>query len=179
MELNNFFIAQLFGFLALIFAIISIFQTKRLGFILFMILQSLMLCGQYYFLGKMIAFSVCLVSIVRLIVYSFKSKMNPILDILLLIVFTIMNLTISMITFEVWYDIFPLVASTLVCYTIWQKNVMVMKWGLLISKVFWAIYASICLAYFSIVLDFFLVIWTMIYIIKKHKSSKFSNKNSI
>lgn len=175
MELNNFFIAQIFGLIALIFAIISVFQVKRIGFIIFMILQSLMLCGQYYLLGKMIAFSVCIVSIIRLIVYSLKNKINPVFDIILLIVFTIMNLVISILTFAIWYDIFPLIASTLVCYTIWQKNVMIMKWGLLISKVLWSIYASISLAYFSIILDIFIVIWTMIYIIKSYKSSKKSS----
>ena len=172
MELNNFFIAQVFGFFALIFAIVSVFQTKRIGFIIFMILQSLMLCAQYLLLDKIIAFSVCLVSIIRLIVYSFKDKISPLIDVSVLIIFTIMNLSISILTFEIWYDIFPLIASTLVCYTIWQRNILLMKWGLLISKVLWAIYASISLAYFSIILDIFIVLWTLIYLIKTYKTSK-------
>jgi len=167
--MDNFIIAQSFGFFALIVAIISIFQTNRLNFIIWMILQSLLLCCQYFFLNKFIAMTVCFVSILRLIVYGFKKKYTYKLDVCILILFTIMNLIVSIITFEIWYDIFPLVASTLVCYTIWQNKVVVMKWGLLISKVLWAIYATISHAYFSIILDVFIVIWTTIYLIKYNK----------
>lgn len=169
MILNDFIFAQICGFFAFIVAIISVFQTKRISFIIYMILQSLLLCGQYYFLDKFIAIYVCLVSILRLIVYSFKKLYFRLLDMVILVLFIVINLGVSIITFEFWYDIFPLIASTLVCYTIWQNNVIIMKWGLLISKVLWGIYACICLAYFSIALDIFIIVWTTIYLIKLNK----------
>lgn len=169
MIINDFILAQVYGFFAFIVAIVSVFQTKRIIFIICMILQSLLLCGQYYFLDKFIAIYVCLVSIIRLIVYSFKNYYNQTMDIIILVIFIIINITVSILTFEFWYDIFPLIASTLVCYTIWQNKVVIMKWGLLISKALWGIYACICIAYFSIAIDIFIIIWTSVYLIKYNK----------
>lgn len=170
--MDNFFIAQIFGFCAFVTAIISIFQKSRLRFIVFMILQSIFLCFQYYFLSKIIAVGVCAVSIFRLIVFSFKDKYNRKIDILILYIFTIMNVTVSVITFEIWYDIFPLIASTLVCYTIWQRKIIIMKWGLLLSKILWLVYASISLAYFSIITNIFVIISSVIYIYRFYSRKK-------
>ena len=172
MIIDKFLLAQCFGFVAFLTAIISVFQKKRSGFIWYMILQSIFLNFQYFFLDKIIATCVCLVSIIRLIVYSFKNRFKQSVDLAILICFVILNLTISIITFESWYDIFPLVASTLVCYTIWQNNIVVMKAGLIISKILWLIYASISLAYFSILTNIFVIIWTTIYLIINYKLSK-------
>ena len=172
MVIDRFFLAQVFGFLGLITAIISVFQKSRRGFIIFMILQSMFLAVQYYLLDKIIAVGVCMVSIVRLFAYIFKNKWNITFSYVMLAFFVVLNLYISIATFEIWYDIFPLIASTLVCYTIWQNDVVIMKWGLLMSKILWLVYASISLAYFSIILNIFVIVWTSIYLINNYKNTK-------
>ena len=129
-------------------------------------------CIQYFLLDKMIATYLSIISVIRLIIYRFKEKYHIILYIFILIFFVSINIIISILTFEKWYDIFPMIASTLVCFSVWQNNVVLIKIILIITKFLWGIYAVITQAYFSIAMDIFMIIWTIIYLIKERKKLK-------
>jgi len=169
---KTFLIAQFLGFFALTSSIISVTQKTRSKYIIFNILQNCFSSIQYFFLYKYIAFYLCLISIVRLILYNFRQYFNKTINIIILFAFIIINILISLLNFKFWYDIIPLLASTLVCYTVWQKNIIVIRWGCLISKVLWGVYATISLAYFSIIMDIFMIIWTSVLLIKYKKPQK-------
>lgn len=167
-----FLIAQILGFFALVLSIISIIQKSRKRYITFNILQNVFSAMQYLFLYKYIAFYLCLLSIFRLIVYSLKSRFTRSQYIVVLIVFVTLNIFVSLLNFNVWYDIFPLIASTLVCFTVWQSKIIIIRIGCLIAKLLWGIFATISLAYFSIIMDIFIIIWTIIVIVNENKKTK-------
>lgn len=169
---NSFFIAQVLGCCALVVSIISLIQKSRSRYIIYNILQNIFSAVQYLFLYKFIAFYLCMLSIFRLIVYRYKNKYSRWFYILILIVFVSLNIVISLLNFSNWYDLFPLVASTLVCFTVWQSNVTVIRYGLLFSKILWGVFAVISLAYFSIAMDIILIIWSIIVIVREYNCKK-------
>lgn len=169
---HTFLIAQIFGLLALIVSIISIPQKTKNRYIYYYIAQNVFSGVQYILLSKVIAFYLCIICIFRLIVYKFRNNYSRQANIFILIFFITLNLIISIITFEVWYDLFPLIASTLVCYTIWQEKILIIRIGAIMCKLLWGIYAVISLAYFSVVMDIIIIVWTIYIIIKNYRKNK-------
>lgn len=167
---DYFLLAQIFGLLAFIIAICSVVQRSRVNYIYYNLSQNVCSGVQYLFLGKMVAFYLCIVTIIRLIVYRFKEKYNNILYIIILVFFVLLSIATSILTFSEWYDIFPAIASVLVCFSVWQDNVVFIKIVLIITKFLWGIFACFTMAYFSIAMDIFMIIWTIIFLIKNKKS---------
>lgn len=170
--MDKFVVAQLFGLCAFLVSIISVLQKDRSKYIYFNISQSVFSSAQYLFLSKMIAFYLCMLTIIRLIVYNFKNKYRLWLYIIFLIVFVVANIWVSLINYNSPIDVLPIVASTMVCFSVWQSNVVLIKIALIITKVLWGIYACFTLAYFSIAMDIFIIIWTIIYLCKTQKKKQ-------
>lgn len=170
--MDKFVVAQIFGLCAFLVSIISILQKDRSKYIYFNISQSVFSSVQYLFLSKMIAFYLCMLTIIRLIVYNFKNKYRLWLYIIFLIVFVVANIWVLLINYNSPIDILPIVASTMVCFSVWQSNVVLIKIVLIITKVLWGIYACFTLAYFSIAMDIFIIIWTIIYLCKTRKKKQ-------
>lgn len=170
--MNEFIIAQGFGLVALIVSIITILQNTSRKFILYTILQNIFSALQYLLLNKIIAFILCVISIVRLVIYIKLNKYSNRSKIMVLFLFIIINFTISLITYTNYIDIFPMVSAILVCYTVWQKNIVIMKVGVLISKSLWGIYAIFSNAYFAIIMDIIIVVWTIIMLLRLNYLSK-------
>lgn len=171
---KDFLIAQCLGCFALIASIISVTQKNRGKYIVFNIIQNIFSAVQYLFLSKYIAFYLCLISVVRLIIYSLRKYCKKFLNIAILLFFVTINIWVSLLNFHYWYDLMPLIASTLVCFTVWQKDITVIRIGCLVSKALWGVYAVICLAYFSVIMDIFIIIWTIFVLINAHKMKKIS-----
>lgn len=166
---SYFLLAQIFGFLAFLIAICSVVQRSRVHYIYYNLSQNVCSGIQYLFLGKTVAFYLCIVTIVRLIVYRFKEKYCKTLYVFILIFFVILSILTSILTFSAWYDIFPAIASVLVCFSVWQDNVVFIKIVVIITKFLWGIFACFTLAYFSIAMDVFMIIWTIIFLCKYKK----------
>lgn len=164
-----FLLAQIFGFLAFLIAICSVMQRSRVNYIYYNLSQNVCSGVQYLFFGKMVAFYLCIVTIIRLIVYRFKDKYSKALYICILIFFVLLSAATSILTFGEWYDIFPAIASILVCFSVWQDNVVFIKIVVIITKVLWGIFACFTLAYFSIAMDIFMIIWTIIFLCRNKK----------
>lgn len=176
---DYFLIAQIFGILAFLVSIISVLQKNRSKYIYFNLTQNVFSGVQYFFLSKIIACYLCGLTIIRLIVYNFKDRYNKIAYIIILIVFVTANILISLINFSVWYDIFPIIASTLVCFSVWQNSIVFIKIAVIITKVLWGIYACITRAYFSIAMDIFMIIWTIIFLCKQRNLKTQKNKQLV
>ncbi len=161
---TKFLLAQVFGLLAFMIAICSIVQRNRVGYIYYNLSQNVFSGVQYLLLNKMVAFYLSIVTIIRLIVYRFKSKYSKAWYIIILIFFVVLSLFTSILTFTYWYDIFPTIASLLVCFSVWQDNVVIIKIVFMITKILWGIYACFTSAYFAIAMDIFMIIWTIIFI---------------
>ena len=171
--MNSFLIAQILGFFALLSSIIGVWQKQRIRFIILNIIQNIFSGVQYLLLGKDIAFYLCLFGVFRLILYSFRNNLTLKSNIVILIVCLIVNIFISLLNYSDIYDLIPLIASTLVCYTVWQSKIFIIRLGVIISKALWGIFATISFAYFSILMDIFLIIWTIFVIIRdKRKQIK-------
>ena len=168
----DFIVAQILGFLALITSIISIPQKTKNRYILCYIIQNIFSGVQYLLLNKLIACILCLICIFRLIVYRYREHYSKNLNIFILLFFILVNIVMSIITYNSWWDIFPSIASILVCYTIWQEKIIIIRLGCLISKILWGIYAIISLAYFSLIMDIIIILWTIFIIIRDRRANK-------
>ncbi|MGN0961708.1 MAG: YgjV family protein [Christensenellales bacterium] len=171
----KFLIAQVLGFCALLISIISIPQKTKNRYILFYIIQNVFSGIQYILLGKTIAFILCLICIFRLIVYRYRNYYTKSLNIFILVFFILVNLIFSIITYTTWWDIFPAIASMLVCYTIWQEKILIIRLGCILSKILWGIYAIISLAYFSFIMDIVIILWTIFVIIRDKRNNSIKN----
>ena len=176
--MDIFLIAQVIGAFALTSSIIGVCQKSRIRYIVFNIIQNIFSGVQYLLLGKNIAFYLCIFGIFRLIIYSFKNNLNKILDVIILIVVLAINTAISLVGYVNYFDLIPLIASSLVCFTVWQNNLTIIRLGVIISKAMWGIYAVISRAYFSVIMDVFLIIWSIIIITCDYrKQTKNCNKD--
>lgn len=169
---TSFLIAQILGFGALIISIISIPQKTKNLYIFYYIIQNVLSGTQYILLGKMVAFLLCAVCIIRLIVYRYRQYYNKFWNIFVLVIFLLINIIIAILTFKDVWDIFPSIASLLVCYTVWQERLLVIRLGCIFSKVMWGIYAIIACAYFSLAMDIIIILWTIFVIIRDLKRNK-------
>ena len=166
---TQFLLAQVFGLLAFIISICSIIQKNRVSYIYYNLSQNVCSGVQYFLIDKMVAFYLCIVTILRLIIYRFKDKYNKVLYVFILIFFVLLSVIVSIITFANWYDIFPAIASVLVCFSVWQDSVVIIKIVFIITKVLWGIYACFTLAYFAIAMDILMIVWTIINLCKTQK----------
>lgn len=164
---TNFIFAQMFGFVAFFISVISVLQKSRNSYIYFNFSQNVFSGMQYFFLGKMVAFYLCLITLLRLIVYSYKSKFNKIFYLVTLFIFLIISIFVSYITFDTFVDIFPAIASVLVCISVWQSDIFVIKFFVIITKFLWGIYACFTGAYMAIIMDVFMIAWTISYLLRR------------
>lgn len=169
---TRFLIAQILGLGALIISIISIPQKTKNRYIFYYIIQNILSGTQYILLGKIVAFWLCGICIVRLIVYRYRGFYNKFWNIFVLIFFMCISVTASILTFESIWDILPSLASIVVCYTVWQERIFVIRLGCIFSKVMWGIYALISLAYFSLAMDIVMIIWTIFVILRDFRKCK-------
>lgn len=169
---TTFLIAQCFGFGALIISLISIPQKTKNSYILYYIIQNIFSGVQYILLSKMVAFLLCGICIIRLIVYRFRLHYNKFWNIFVLILFLSINVAVAILTFENIWDIFPSIASVLVCYTVWQEKILIIRLGCIMAKLMWGIYAIISLAYFSLAMDIIIILWTISVIIRDYRRNR-------
>ncbi len=173
--MDNFILAQVMGLIALILSLLAISQPNRVRYIIFNILQVICSGIQYILLNKHIAFYLCVASVIRLVIYYHKDKYSKGANILILLLFIAIHITTTALTYESILDIFPAMATILVAYTVWQGNIYVIKIGCLVAKTLWGIFALVTRAYFSVIMDIIIIIWTIIVLYRMFKEKSKNN----
>ena len=123
----SFYLAQGVGIISVVFSVQSFYTKKKEKTLLYQILANICFAIQYLLLGSMFTSLVCLLAVIRGIVFSVydeKSKNVPVFWLLFFL---------SLISLNLWWNyegilsFLPYFGSVFVTYGLWQNNLNVYR----------------------------------------------------
>ena len=141
---------------------------------LFYLINNIVLTIMFFIFGRYSTALICIVAMIRsLVFYVFSiKKIKP--NIFVLILFEVAYITITIVTWHDALDLLPLCGTLVSTYTSWQDRVSIMRIGYIINPIFYIIYKLIIGAYISLITEALLLIanlFSLIYydMLKKEK----------
>ena len=132
-----FYIAQLFGIIALVVLIMSFQKNKKDTLLKYQIFSSLLFALQYLFLN---AISGCLMNLMSLIRNFIYKKFNDKIPIIYLILIIICMIILSLMSYKGIISLLPTFAVILYSVALWQKNLTITRIIEIISCSLYIIY---------------------------------------
>lgn len=139
------------------------------------IVNAMLFCGHYLFLGAYTGLVLNVLGIVRGVWYycvknsTYKSKT------IAMIIVVVANIIMGMITLSQWVDILAMVASTHYCFAIWQKNILYYRWTAIVEGIYWIIYNFYFMSIVGIVSQSALLLVGIIGVLKYYYDLKKNN----
>ena len=130
--------------------------------LVFNILNNVVLAIMFFIFDRVSTALICIVAILRSVVFLLFSlkKLKP--NVFVLIAFEITYLLIVVFTWKDALDLLPLIGTAVSCYTSWQDNVALMRIGYMINPIFYIIYKLIIGAYISIITEAILFLTNLV-----------------
>lgn len=145
------YIAQILGFIALIFIVLSYQNTEKKKFLLIQIFANIFFGLQYLVLSAFSAFCSSIISLIRTIIffkYEKESKKTPIIILIsILIIISIFGI----ITYEGIYSLIPIAIALAYSYGTWHNNLKLTYVIGIIASLLWIYYNFLVGAYISII----------------------------
>ncbi len=175
---TKFFMAQLFGLLALIFNIITVhFKTKE-KILICSILSNLVVTIEFFLLNAITGAIVSIINLFRCIIFYFYKKKNKKPSLLILILFEIIVIISGAISYQNIWSLIPIIATVSYTYGLWQDDVKRIKYISAIIALEWSIYNIIVMAYVGSIQGVVQFISSIIAIIRyNHKYNRRSNES--
>ena len=175
---DMFYVAQLFGIIALIVLMISFQNNKKETLLKYQIFSSLLFALQYLFLN---AISGCLMNIMTMVRNIIYKKFNDRIPIKYLILVIICMIILSAFSYNGLISLLPTLAVILYSIALWQKNLTITRIIEIISCSLFIIYNIKVLAISGLVSTFIEMFSAIIAIykfdIKKSKTDTRKFKN--
>lgn len=159
-------LAQILGFIALIFIVLSYQNTKKEKFLLIQIFANIFFGLQYFTLKAFSALCSSIVSLIRTIVFFKYEKQNKKAPFLILIVILITISILGIFTFEGIYSLIPIAIALAYSYGTWQNNLKLTYIIGIIASILWIYYNFLVGAYVSIIGSVFELLASLIGFIK-------------
>lgn len=148
----HFILAQVFAFLSSLCLLVSFWQKKRKKILFFQSLDSFFDIIQYALLGAYTGSLISLLGTLR--AYTFSRTKNR----FFLILFLMLYVFVSVITFDGYISFIPLVAALLYTVISWNKNEKNIRFYSVLVFMLWLIYDILVKAYVSSITDIILII---------------------
>ena len=148
----NFILAQVFAFLSSVCLLFSFWQKNRKQILFFQILDSSFDILQYFLLGAYTGSLISLLGATR--AYAFSKTNNIFFIILFLMLYTIS----SLITYNGFISIIPLLAALIYTIVTWNKKEKNIRLFSILVFILWFIYDILVKAYVSSITDVILII---------------------
>ena len=132
-----FYIAQLFGIIALVVLIMSFQKNKKDTLLKYQIFSSLLFALQYLFLN---AISGCLMNLMTMIRNLIYKKFNNKIPIIYLILIIIGMIILSLMSYNGIISLLPTLAVIIYSIALWQKNLTIIRIAEIISCSLFIIY---------------------------------------
>ena len=132
-----FYVAQLFGIIALVVLVMSFQKDKKGTLLKYQIFSSLLFALQYLFLN---AISGCLMNLMSLIRNFIYKKFNDKIPIIYLILIIICMIILSLMSYKGIISLLPTFAVILYSVALWQKNLTITRIIEIISCSLYIIY---------------------------------------
>ncbi len=137
-----FIIAQLIGFCAMGFAIVSYQMRKRISIIIVQNFSNVFWVVQYILLGAYSAVVVNIIAIVRNAVYSMRGKYKFADSIFVPAVASSAFILSSIFTYETPFDILPCIAMVIASFAFFMKNEVYIRYLSLAVALPWIVYGA-------------------------------------
>ena len=108
--------------------------------LIFSIINAILFCGHYFFLGAYLAVVLNAVGILRGVWYYFANKYSRKSQTIAMLTIVGINIICGALTANVWVDILALIAIAHYSFAVWQKNVLYYRITAIIEGVIWIIY---------------------------------------
>ena len=149
------------------------YLIKDKKIILFLSILTALLYGiQYLLLGAMAGFYMDLVSIVRSMWFYINAKNKKKNSIFVLIGLYIIAIVFGVLSFKDIFSIFPMIATMLYTYSIWQDDVKVYRLLAIPVSISWITYNVYSKTLFGIITESVLLIIEIVGVIKLKKIKK-------
>ena len=164
----------LFQVLTVIVNVLAILQKEKWKILFYYTLVNVVFVAMYFSFGRTVAALICLVSVLRTLIYMIFAikKIKP--NFLIFLVFEIAYILIAIFTWQDAYDTLPLIAILAGNFASWQDNHLVFRIGYIINESAYVAYNLIIGAYIAMgveILNLVCTITCLIYycILKKEK----------
>ena len=145
-------LGQIFGFIGLLFVLVSIQNNKKNLILFFQIFANIFYGLQYFTLSLFSAGCMSCVSLLRcLVFYYYEKKYNIKTPLYWLIILLVLPVFISMFTYNGIISLIPIICTILYTYAIWQPNLKKFRFIVTSSGIGWIFYNGIGGSYVGVV----------------------------
>lgn len=159
-------LAQMFGLLGALSLLLSSWQTSKKKALVYISLDSLFYIIQYALLGAYSGLFSNIVSFIRTLTFYFKDQNKFIQNKITIFLIAIAYLLVGILTYDGITSIFPVVVSILYTLSLWQDDVKIIRYSTALLVLGWFIYNISVGAYSSSIVEFILLVSSLISIIK-------------
>lgn len=160
-------LGQIFGFIGLLFVLISIQNNKKNLILFFQIFANIFYGLQYFTLGLLSAGCMSCVSLVRcLVFYYYEKKYNKKTPLYWLLILLFIPIIISIFTYTSLISLIPIICTILYTYAIWQPDLKKFRFIVTSSGIGWIFYNGIGGAYVGVLSALFEFINGLVAIIR-------------
>lgn len=170
----TYIISQIFVILAYIFLGIGFGKKEHSKILFYSTIYCFLNTIHYILLSGLLGALANIVSIIRNIIFYNNDKKSKKNLKLILYLFCIISIIYTIILYKNPFDIFPCILTLIGTYSYWNTNTKVTRIGCILVSICYIVYAIPIQSYFTIVLEVFLIIKTLLGYFKYEK-----NKNEI
>lgn len=153
--------------------IVSMLSKKKKNIVLFLIVSTILFSVHYICLGAWTGASIGFVELVFLIImYILEIKDKAKYSIYLSIATMIITVVLSIVTWDTWYSLLPMIAMIIYLATMMFKNVIIVKSGAFIRITLNSVYMFLLKSYFGAGLSVLILVFTIVGLVRDCKSKR-------
>ncbi len=156
--MNNIFLAQIVGIVAIFFWLISIQSSKQYKILFLQAVANLIYGFEYILLGVIETAFMNFTSFIRCLLFYQKRKQDKDISNLYLILFSFLVILFGMITYSGYLSLIPIIITLFYTVSSWMKDSKWIRIVFLISAIMWIYYNYKVKAYVCIVGNIFEII---------------------
>jgi len=166
-------LSQILVVLSDVFCIISMLNKKKKNVVFFLIISTILFACHFICLGGWTGVAMGFVELVFLILMYFLEEKNKTQYSKYLSIGTILvSVILSIITWDTWISLFPMIAMIVYLTTMIFKNVVIVKSGAFIRLTLNGVYMLLLKSYFGAGLSILILAFTIVGIVNDYKSRK-------
>lgn len=172
-------LSQILVVLSDIACIVSMLSKKKKNIVFFLIISTILFASHYMCLGAWTGAAIAMLELVFLILmYILEIKDKTEYSTYLSIGTMIITVVLSIITWDTWISILPMLAMVIYLAAMTRKNVIIVKSGTFIRLVLNGVYMLLLKSYFGAGLSILILVFTVVGIVNDYKSKKETKNQS-
>ena len=166
-------LSQILVVLSDLACIVSMLSKKKKNVVFFLIISTILFASHYMCLGAWTGAAIAMLELVFLILmYILEIKDKTEYCTYLSIGTMIITVALSIITWDTWISLLPMLAMVIYLTAMTRKNVIIVKSGTFIRLVLNGIYMLLLKSYFGAALSILILVFTIVGIVNDYKSRK-------